>query len=145
MITLRSILFNTAFYTNMILRMILLSPFYFLAPRKTAFGVPKGWARSSHWLMKTIVGTTFTVEGLENIPKSGGYILAPKHQSFWETFAILPLLDDPATHPEASPQREAVLAALNGVLGDHLAASHNPLRASTLQEPGAVPSEGLPS
>ena len=26
-----------------------------------------------------------------------------------------------------NPQREAVLAALNGVLGDHLAASHNPL------------------
>jgi 1-acyl-sn-glycerol-3-phosphate acyltransferase len=94
MITLRSILFNTAFYINMILRMILLSPFYFLAPRKTAFWVPKGWASSSHWLMKMIVGTTFTIEGLENIPK-GGYILAPKHQSFWDTFALLPWLDDP--------------------------------------------------
>ena len=41
--------------------------------------------------------------------------------------ALLPLLDDPATHPEASPQREAVLAALNGVLGDRLQAAHNPL------------------
>lgn len=46
--------------------------------------------------------------------------------------ALLPLLDDPATHPEASPQREAVLAALNGVLGDRLVATGNPL-AQTME------------
>ncbi len=94
MIALRSILFNTAFYANLIIRMIVLSPIYFLLPRKKAFFVPKDWARSNHWLMEKIVGTTFTVEGLENIPE-GGYILAPKHQSFWDTYALLPWLDDP--------------------------------------------------
>ncbi len=41
--------------------------------------------------------------------------------------ALLPLVDDPARHPEASAGREAVLAALNGVLGDRLLATHNPL------------------
>ena len=41
--------------------------------------------------------------------------------------ALLPLLDDPATHPEASPQRDAALAALNGVLGDRLLAMGNTL------------------
>jgi hypothetical protein len=41
--------------------------------------------------------------------------------------ALLPLLDEPATHPAASPQREAVLAAFNGVLGDRLQAMGNPL------------------
>ncbi len=45
---------------------------------------------------------------------------------------LLPLLDDPASHPEASPQREAVLAALNGVLGDRLVATGNPL-AQTME------------
>lgn len=40
---------------------------------------------------------------------------------------LLPLLDDPATHPESSPAREAVLAALNGVLGDRLLEQNNPL------------------
>lgn len=94
MIALRSVLFNIAFYANLILRMIVLSPIYFLLPRKKAFFVPKDWARSNHWLMEKIVGTTFTVEGLENIPE-GGYILAPKHQSFWDTYALLPWLDDP--------------------------------------------------
>jgi pimeloyl-ACP methyl ester carboxylesterase len=41
--------------------------------------------------------------------------------------ALLPLLDQPAGQPETSPQREAVLAALNGVLGDRLQALGNPL------------------
>lgn len=94
MIILRSILFNTLFYASLILQMILLSPYYFLAPRKNAFAIPKNWARSNHWLMEKVVGTTFTVEGLENIPE-GGYILAPKHQSLWDTYALLPWLDDP--------------------------------------------------
>ena len=40
---------------------------------------------------------------------------------------LLPLLDDPSTHPEPSPGREAVLAALNGVMGDRLLAQNNPL------------------
>ena len=94
MIILRSILFNTLFYANLILQMVLLSPYYFLASRKKAFAIPKNWARSNHWLMEKIVGTTFAVEGLENIPE-GGYILAPKHQSLWDTYALLPWLDDP--------------------------------------------------
>ncbi len=52
--------------------------------------------------------------------------------------ALLPLLDDPASHPEASPQREAVLAALNGVLGDRLLAMGNPLaQAMELRANGA--------
>jgi 1-acyl-sn-glycerol-3-phosphate acyltransferase len=41
-----------------------------------------------------IVGTTFEIEGLENLP-DGSYILAPKHQSFWDTYALLPWLKDP--------------------------------------------------
>lgn len=40
---------------------------------------------------------------------------------------LLPLLDDPSTHPEPSPGREAVLAALNGVMGDRLQEQANPL------------------
>jgi hypothetical protein len=34
MIALRSILFNAAFYINLIVRMIILSPYYFMAERK---------------------------------------------------------------------------------------------------------------
>ncbi len=38
---------------------------------------------------------------------------------------LAPYIDKP--HSESTPEREAVLAALNGVLGDHLAASGNAL------------------
>lgn len=94
MLMLRSTLFNVVFYLNLILRMIVLTPVYFILPRKIAYVIPKKWAASNHWLMKMIAGTTFTVEGLENIPE-GGCILAPKHQSFWDTYALLPWMDDP--------------------------------------------------
>ena len=95
MIRLRSVLFNVAFYANLIGRMILLTPIYFLVSRKTSWFVPKNWAKSNHWLMRVIVGTTFEIEGLDNIPKDGAYILAPKHQSFWDVYALLPWLSDP--------------------------------------------------
>jgi 1-acyl-sn-glycerol-3-phosphate acyltransferase len=94
MLALRSHLFNVIFYANLIVWMVVCLPVYFILPRRTAYRIPKAWASSCHWLMKTIIGTTFEIEGLENIPKSG-YILAPKHQSFWDTYALLPWLDDP--------------------------------------------------
>ena len=93
MIVLRSVLFNLAFYINLIVRMVLFSPAYFVWPRHKAWSVPKNWVLSNHWLQEKIVGTTFTIEGLENIP-DGGYILAPKHQSFWDAYALLPWVKD---------------------------------------------------
>lgn len=53
--------------------------------------------------------------------------------------ALLPLLDDPASHPEASPQREAVLAALNGVMGDKLQAMGSPLAQAMELRAGGAP------
>jgi 1-acyl-sn-glycerol-3-phosphate acyltransferase len=93
MIALRSLLFNIAFYINLIVRMVVLSPYYFLASHHAAWSVPKNWVRSNHWLQEKIVGTTFEVEGTENIPE-GGYIFAPKHQSFWDAYGLLPWIDD---------------------------------------------------
>ncbi|MDA4845803.1 lysophospholipid acyltransferase family protein [Hoeflea poritis] len=94
MIYLRSALFNLAFYLSLIIQMIIFSIPYFLMPRKAAWIIPKFWVRTNHWLLAAIVGTTHTVEGLENIPE-GGYIIAPKHQSFWDAYGLLPYLDDP--------------------------------------------------
>ena len=41
--------------------------------------------------------------------------------------ALTPLLDSADAQPAESAQRAAVVAALNGVMGDHLAATNNPL------------------
>lgn len=94
MLQLRSIAFNVAFYANLIVQMILWMPFYFLTPRHIAWFVPKFWARSSLFLQKWIAGTKSVIEGQENLPE-GPYILAPKHQSLWDTIAFLPYIKDP--------------------------------------------------
>jgi 1-acyl-sn-glycerol-3-phosphate acyltransferase len=94
MIAVRSLIFNVLFYMMFIAEMLIFTPIYFILPRKKAYFVPKFWARSNLWLMKVICGTTVEIEGLENLPK-GGFIFAPKHQSFWDTFAFLPHIDDP--------------------------------------------------
>jgi 1-acyl-sn-glycerol-3-phosphate acyltransferase len=92
-IFLRSLIFNIAFYVNLILFLVLGS-FYFVLPRRHAMGGLKAWASVSTWLLRVICGTRLEVRGSEHIPK-GAALVAGKHQSFFETFAILPLLDDP--------------------------------------------------
>jgi 1-acyl-sn-glycerol-3-phosphate acyltransferase len=89
----RSFLFNLLFYLNLVLFMVAGLPL-FLGPRRVAIKALKVWARSSLFLLKVICGTGMEVRGLQNLPK-GPLLVAGKHQSFWETFAILPLLDDP--------------------------------------------------
>ncbi len=93
MTAVRSALFNLAFYLNLVLFLILGSPL-FLCPRRWAIAGLKLWAKVSLWLLKVLAGTKMEVRGLQHIPK-GAVLIAGKHQSFWETFAILPLLDDP--------------------------------------------------
>jgi 1-acyl-sn-glycerol-3-phosphate acyltransferase len=94
MLLIRSLAFNLVFYVSLIVQMILWSPFYFLTPRRIAWFVPKFWSRSSLWLYDKIGGTKSRIEGHENLPE-GSFILAPKHQSFWDTIAFFPFLKDP--------------------------------------------------
>ena len=94
MLALRSLAFNAAFYLSLIVQMLLWTPFYFLAPRHLAWFVPRFWARSSLKLQHWLAGTQSRIEGMENLPE-GPFILAPKHQSFWDTIAFFPYLSDP--------------------------------------------------
>ena len=94
MIYIRSALFNVVFYVNLILFLVLGSGFFF-TPRKWSIRALQVWARSSLFWLRVIAGIKLEVRGQENIPE-GSCLVAGKHQSFWETFAILPLLDDPA-------------------------------------------------
>jgi hypothetical protein len=91
---LRSVLFNIVFYVNLALFLVLGAEF-FLLPRKWAIRALQAWAKTSLVLLRLIAGIHMEVRGREHIPK-GAALVAGKHQSFWETFAILPLLDDPA-------------------------------------------------
>lgn len=93
MIFARSLIFNTVFYINLALFLVIGSPFFF-TPRKWSIRALQAWASSSIWLLRIICGTKMEVRGAEHIPH-GPAIVAGKHHSLWETFAILPLLDDP--------------------------------------------------
>ena len=94
MIYVRSALFNLVFYVNLVLFLVLGS-WFFLTPRKWAIRALQAWASTSLFWLRMIAGVKIEVRGRENIP-AGACLVAGKHQSLWETFAILPLLDDPA-------------------------------------------------
>jgi 1-acyl-sn-glycerol-3-phosphate acyltransferase len=93
MIVLRSIIFNIIFYLNLALFLVLGS-WLFLCPRIWAIRGLQAWARSSLWLLNIFCNVRIEVRGRENILE-GPCLVAGKHQSFWETFAVLPLFDDP--------------------------------------------------
>jgi 1-acyl-sn-glycerol-3-phosphate acyltransferase len=88
----RSLLFNLLFYLN--LGVLLLAAIATLAlPRWAVMAMAKLWGRSSVWLLRVVCGTKVELRGVEKIPK-GPLIVAAKHQSTWETFALLHLFDD---------------------------------------------------
>ena len=91
---LRSFVYNIVFYVNLVLFLVLGSPFY-VTPRKWSIRALQAWATTSLWWLKVICGTKLEVRGRENIP-AGAVLVASKHQSTWDTFALLPLFDDPA-------------------------------------------------
>ena len=91
---LRSLVFAIAFYAVTALFLILGSPLL-LAPRSWAMFGLKTHARVCVWLLRVIVGTRVEIRGRERLPK-GAYLVAAKHQSAWDTFALTLLFPDPA-------------------------------------------------
>jgi 1-acyl-sn-glycerol-3-phosphate acyltransferase len=91
---LRSILFNGVFYLNLV-AFLVLGAWFFFTPRAWSMAALKVWSRSSQWWLAAIAGTRMEVRGAEHLP-AGAALVAGKHQSMWETFALFPLFDDPA-------------------------------------------------
>lgn len=99
----RSLVFNTAFYLVTALFLIVGSPLL-LAPRSWAMAGLALHARASLALLRVIVGTRLEVRGRHHLP-GGAVLVAAKHQSAWDTFALVPLLDDPALIMKAELMR----------------------------------------
>lgn len=55
----------------------------------------KAHAVTSLWLLEKIAGTKMEVRGKDRLP-DGGCLVVSKHQSAWDTFALIPLFRDPA-------------------------------------------------
>jgi len=91
---LRSLIFNIVFYVNLTMFLLVGLPLL-LGRRIWVIRALQLWAKTSLWWLKVICGTKVEWRGLENIPQ-GPLLVAAKHQSLWETFALLVLFDDPA-------------------------------------------------
>ncbi len=89
---LRSSLFNILFYLNLFALMVLGLP-TLLMGRHAIMALSGLWGRMSLWLLRVICGTRVEFRGLDNIPP-GGLIVASKHQSFWEVFALMTIFPD---------------------------------------------------
>jgi 1-acyl-sn-glycerol-3-phosphate acyltransferase len=92
MLLIRSALFNVVFYATFIAFMVIGVPFLLIS-RGSALLVVRLWARVSVWLLAVMCGTRIEFRNLELLPK-GASIVAVKHQSFLETFALINVLDD---------------------------------------------------
>jgi 1-acyl-sn-glycerol-3-phosphate acyltransferase len=93
-IALRSLLFNLLFYLNLVVLLLTAIP-TIVMPRHAILWVARLWGRSTLWLLRTICGIGVEWRGLEKIPP-GGILVAAKHHSTWETFALLTQFPDPA-------------------------------------------------
>lgn len=93
LILVRSIVFNVLFYANTVFCLIVALPTFFM-PYWGIVEVAKAWGRINLFMLRWVAGIDIEVRGVEKIPK-GGLIVAAKHQSAWETFALLPLFDIP--------------------------------------------------
>jgi 1-acyl-sn-glycerol-3-phosphate acyltransferase len=92
-IFLRSLIFNVLFYALLVFWLLVALP-TFLMPRRAILSIAGIWARNSIWLMRVICNIKVEYRGVDKIPK-GPLIVASKHQSMWETFALLPLFEQP--------------------------------------------------
>jgi 1-acyl-sn-glycerol-3-phosphate acyltransferase len=90
----RSILFNLLFYLNLIAHLFAALP-TLVMPRGVLLSVVRFWARTNLWLLRVVCGITAEFRGLERIP-DGPLLVAAKHQSTWETFALMLVFGDPA-------------------------------------------------
>jgi 1-acyl-sn-glycerol-3-phosphate acyltransferase len=94
MLLLRSLIFFVVFYVNTALFLVLGS-WLLLGPRRWAMEGLRLHGLASLWWMKVICGTRCEVRGREKLPQ-GACLVAAKHQSAWDTFALIPVFRDPA-------------------------------------------------
>lgn len=91
MTLLRSLLFALLFYVLTTL-MVFPGLIVALVSRRGISHVARGWGRTYLWLARVVLGVRMRVEG--TVPATP-VLVAAKHESAYETLALLALIDDP--------------------------------------------------
>ncbi len=94
LIVVRSLAYGLAFYVTTAV-FLLLGSWLLLAPRRWAMAGLALHGRTCVALLKLICGTGLEVRGHDKLPKSACLVVS-KHQSAWDTFALISLFRDPA-------------------------------------------------
>lgn len=84
MVFLRSLLFNIAFYGFTAFICLAALPLL-LGPARWMRGVMRLWARGALMLLRVLCGVRIVVEGREHLPKAGPALIAPRHESAFDT------------------------------------------------------------
>ena len=92
-IFLRSLIYNLLFYALLVVWLIVAIP-TFAMPRPALMAVVRIWSRQNTSLLGVICKVRVEFRGIEKIPK-GPLVVASKHQSMWETFALLQWFEQP--------------------------------------------------
>lgn len=95
--TIRSLLFYAIYLGQTVIVAIIVGVMALFVPRRTRlnWAFIEYWCASNSFLMRWVAGIRTEVKGAENIPP-GGCIIASKHQSDWDIFAIFPHAERPA-------------------------------------------------
>jgi 1-acyl-sn-glycerol-3-phosphate acyltransferase len=93
MTRLRALLFNLGYFGFTTVLALIGLPM--LCRRRWVVWYSRIWTGLLLAWLKATVGLDYEVRGLENLPQ-GPYILAPKHQSSWDTLVLNHLVPDPA-------------------------------------------------
>ncbi|HZL30983.1 MAG TPA: lysophospholipid acyltransferase family protein [Pseudolabrys sp.] len=93
LIIVRSIAFNILFYLNTAFWLVIALPTFFM-PYQAIIEIARTWGKVNLFLLRVVAGIKIEIRGLEKIP-SGPILVASKHQSAWETFALIPLFRSP--------------------------------------------------
>jgi len=91
----RSTFYNIFFFVLTGISCVLLFPTLFF-PRRYYLAVVHYFVHTNALLEKIFLNLTYEIRGLENLPTSGSYLVASKHQSTYETFKLHILFKDPA-------------------------------------------------
>lgn len=93
MLFLRSLIFNAFLYVFTAISSVVAMLIAILRPRHLP-GFARGWSQAWLKVYEILCGVSYEVKGRENLPE-GGCVIAMKHQSTWDTFAMFAIFREP--------------------------------------------------
>lgn len=96
MTTLRSLLFNSFFFTwTALLSVFAVPPAALFFPSRAIHVIGRIWSRATFFMLRVLCRIDYEIRGLERLPH-GTCIVASKHQSAWDTMIFAHLFHEPS-------------------------------------------------